>query len=99
MTRKKAIKIIMAVTGCGNRHWVGDVFAIAKRNLAGTPSNADVCYRVMCYLCNVGGGPIFFDTTTLRAHLIAAYLKSLYGDNVGGVLIGKAEGGDHATTD
>lgn len=48
MTRKRAIKIIMAATCCGNRRWAEDVFAYAKRHIIGNPSNADVCYRVMC---------------------------------------------------
>lgn len=98
ITKKRAIKIIMAATCCGDRHWAGDVFAYAKRQLAGNPSNADACYRVMCYIYNVTNYPVF-DTTALRAHSIAMRLRGLYGPNVGGTLIDETEDGNDATTD
>lgn len=48
MTKKRAIKIIMAATCCGNRRWAEDMFMDAKSKIAGKPRNVDVCYRVIC---------------------------------------------------
>lgn len=50
MTRKRAIKIIMSVTHCGNRRWVNKAFDTVKKHIAGNPSNVDVCFRVLYYL-------------------------------------------------
>lgn len=52
MTRKKAIKIIMAVTQNGDRRWANYAFDAAKRFIARNPSNADCCFRVLCYIQN-----------------------------------------------
>lgn len=37
MTKKRAIKIIMAATCCGNRRWSEDIFTDAKSKIAGKP--------------------------------------------------------------
>lgn len=65
MTRKKAIKIIMAVTHCGNRRWVNDAFNTVKKHIAGNPNNVDVCFRVLCYICN-SGPRVGFDMPSCR---------------------------------
>ena len=53
MTKKRAIKIIMAATCCGNRRWAEDMFMDAKSKIAGKPRNVDVCYRVICCIYNI----------------------------------------------
>lgn len=88
MTRKRAIKIIMAATCCGNRRWAEDVFAYAKRHIIGNPSNADVCYRVMCYIYNTTNkSRAHYDENTMRSHSIAMRLREHYGVDVGGVVV------------
>ena len=57
MTKKRAIKIIMAATCCGNRRWAEDMFVDAKSKIAGKPRNADVCYRVICCIYNISSRP------------------------------------------
>ena len=44
LTRKRAIQIVMSVTGCGNKRWVNDAFDTVKKHIAGNPSNADVSF-------------------------------------------------------
>lgn len=44
MTKKKAIKILMAVSGIGNRSDMRYLFEEVKSYLAGNPSNVDVTY-------------------------------------------------------
>ena len=92
MTKKRAIKIIMAATCCGNRRWAGDMFAYAKRHIIGNPSNADVCYRVMCYIYNTTNkSRAHYDENTMQSHSIAMRLRELYGVDVGGVVIQGSE--------
>lgn len=92
MTKKRAIKIIMAATCCGNRRWAVDVFAYAKQHIIGNSSNADVCYRVMCYIYNTTNkSREHYDENTMRSHSIAMRLKELYGVDVGGVVIQGSE--------
>lgn len=57
MTKKRAIKIIMAATCCGNRSWAEDMFMDAKSKIAGKPRNVDVCYRVICCIYNISCEP------------------------------------------
>ena len=52
MTRKKAIKTIMSVTGHGDKRAANKAFDNVKKCLAGNPRNADVCYRVICFIYN-----------------------------------------------
>lgn len=87
MTKKRAIKIIMAATCCGNRSWAEDVFMDAKSKIAGKPRNADVCYRVVCLIYNVSCKPEYEASTSLMAHSVALQLRSLYGPGIGGKLI------------
>lgn len=87
MTKKRAIKIIMAATCCGNRRWASEIFAESKKNIDGFPSNADVCYRVVCLIYNVSCKPEYEASTSLMAHSVALQLRSLYGPGVGGKLI------------
>jgi hypothetical protein len=85
---KEGNKIIMAATCCGNRRWAEDVFAYAKRHIIGNPSNADVCYRVMCYIYNTTNkSRAHYDENTMRSHSIAMRLRELYGVDVGGVVV------------
>lgn len=37
MTRKRAIKIIMSVTHCGNRRWVNEAFDTVKKTYCRKP--------------------------------------------------------------
>ncbi len=88
MTKKRAIKIIMAATCCGNRRWASELFAETKKSIDGFPSNADVCYRVMCYIYNITNkGPAFYDPDTMRSQSIKMQLRELYGMGVGGILV------------
>ena len=89
MTRKKAIKIIMAVTQNGDRRWANYAFDAAKRFIARNPSNADCCFRVLCYIQNtsIQGG---FDIMSFRAFLIARLLRRRYGPILGGTLVDPA---------
>lgn len=90
MTRKKAIKIIMAVTHCGNRRWVNDAFNTVKKHIAGNPNNVDVCFRVLCYICN-SGPRVGFDMTSIMAYRWSCVLFRLYGPNIGGTLVDDVE--------
>ena len=76
MTKKRAIKIIMAATCCGNRRWAEDMFVDAKSKIAGKPRNSR---------------PEYEKSTSLMAHSIATQLKDLYGPGVGGKLIDDLE--------
>lgn len=87
MTKKRAIKIIMAATCCGNRRWAEDMFTNVKRKIAGKPRNTDVCYRVICYIFNTGYRPEYEKSTSLMARSIVARLRELYGPGLGGKLI------------
>lgn len=87
MTKKRAIKIIMAATCCGNRHWAEDMFMYAKSKIAGKPRNVDVCYRVICCIYNISCGPEYEKSTSLMASSIVARLRELYGPGLGGKLI------------
>lgn len=87
MTKKRAIKIIMAATCCGNRRWEEDVFTNVKSKIAGKPRNTDVCYRVICYIFNTGYRPEYEKSTSLMARSIVARLRELYGPGIGGKLI------------
>lgn len=93
MTKKRAIKIIMAATCCGNRRWAEDMFTDAKSKIAGKPRNADVCYRVICLIYNISCSAEYEKSTSLRAWSIAARLKELYGPGLGGKLIDDLEKG------
>ena len=87
MTKKRAIKIIMAATCCGNRRWAEDMFTNVKSKIAGKPRNTDVCYRVICYIFNTGYRPEYKKSTSLMAHSIEMQLWGLYGPGLGGKLI------------
>ena len=89
--KKRAIKIIMAATCCGNRRWAEDMFVDAKSKIAGKPRNADVCYRVICCIYNISNRPEYEKSTSLMAHSIVTQLKDLYGPGVGGKLIDDLE--------
>lgn len=92
MTKKRAIKIIMAATCCGNRRWASELFAEAKKSIDGFPSNADACYRVMCYIYNITNkGTAYHDPDTMRSHSTAMRLRELYGVDVGGVVVQEFE--------
>lgn len=87
MTKKRAIKIIMAATCRGNRRWASVLFAEEKKRIYGSPSNADVCYRVMCYIYNITNkDPAYYDPDTMRSQSIKMQLRELYGMGVGGIL-------------
>lgn len=52
MTRKKAIKTIMSVTGHGDKRAASDTFDMVKKCIVGNPSNADVCFRALALIYN-----------------------------------------------
>lgn len=52
MTRKKAIKTIMAVTTHGDKRAADNTFDAVKKHLAGNPSNATVLYRTLILINN-----------------------------------------------
>lgn len=96
MTRKKAIKTIMSVTGHGDKRAANKAFDNVKKCLAGNPRNADVCYRVICFIYNVAnsdpdGTDVHAYKTIMRAWVSAKLLRLRYGSRVGGTLIGDAE--------
>ena len=91
MKKKRAIKIIMAATCCGNRRWAEDMFVYAKSKIAGKPRNVDVCYRVICCIYNISCGPVHEKSTSLKAWSIAALLREQYGLGLGGKLIDDLE--------
>ncbi len=93
MTKKRAIKIIMAATCCGNRRWAEDMFTNVKSKIAGKPRNTDVCYRVICYIFNTSYSAEYAKSTSLMAWSIAARLRELYGPGLGGKLIDDLEKG------
>ena len=90
LTQKRAIKIVMHVTGCGNKRWVNDAFDTVKKHIAGNPSNADVCYRLLCQICN-SCPKVGFSWTAIMAYRWSCVLLRLYGQNVGGTLLDNAE--------
>lgn len=95
MTRKKAIKTIMSVTGHGDKRAANKAFDNVKKCLAGNPRNADVCYRALALIYNRASadpGPCFYTFRTIaRAWLFAKLLRDRYGTGIGGTLIGDAE--------
>ena len=95
MTRKKAIKTIMSVTGHGDKRAASDTFDMVKKCIVGNPSNADVCYRTLALIYNKASAdpePCFYTFRTIaRAWVSAKLLRLLYGSRVGGTLIGDAE--------
>lgn len=46
MTKKKAIKTIMAVTHYGNRSWANKLFDYVKKQMVENSSNVDICNRI-----------------------------------------------------
>lgn len=96
MTRKKAIKTIMSVTGHGDKRAANKAFDNVKKCLAGNPRNADVCYRVICFIYNAAnsdpdGPDVHAYKTLTRAWVSAKLLRLRYGSRIGGTLIGDAE--------
>ena len=95
MTRKKAIKTIMAVTHHGDKRAASVTFDAVKKHLAGNPSNADVLFRTLLLIYNRASAdpePGFYTFATItRAWVYAKNLQINYGSNVGGKLIEKAE--------
>lgn len=95
MTRKRAIKIIMAVTGHGDKRAASNTFDMVKKCIVGNPSNADVCYRTLAPIYNKASAdpePCFYTFRTIaRAWLLAKLLRDRYGTGIGGTLIGDAE--------
>lgn len=95
MTRKKAIKTIMSVTGHGDKRAASDTFDMVKKCIVGNPSNADVCFRVLALIYNRASAdpePCFYTLGTIaRAWLLAKLLRYRYGTGIGGTLIGDAE--------
>ena len=96
MTRKKAIKTIMSVTGHGDKRAANKAFDNVKKCLAGNPRNADVCYRVICFIYNAAnsdpdGPDVHAYKTIMRASIYAKLMRDYYGPGVGGKLIGDAE--------
>lgn len=96
MTRKKAIKTIMSVTGHGDKRAANKAFDNVKKCLAGNPRNADVCYRVICFIYNAAnsdpdGPDVHAYKTIMRAWVSAKLLRLRYGTGIGGTLIGDAE--------
>lgn len=95
MTRKKAIKTIMAVTTHGDKRAADNTFDAVKKHLAGNPSNATVLYRTLILINNRASAdpkPCFYTFKTIaRAWLFAELLRDRYGTGIGGTLIGDAE--------
>lgn len=95
MTRKKAIKTIMAVTTHGDKRAAGNTFDAVKKHLAGNPSNATVLYRTLILINNRASRdpePSFYTfTVIMRASIYAKLMRDHYGPGVGGKLIGDAE--------
>lgn len=90
LTRKKAIKIVMSVTGCGNKRWVSDAFDTVKSHIAGNPSNADVCFRLLYQILNLCP-QVGFSMTAIMAYRWMCVLIRLYGPTIGGTTIHEAE--------
>ena len=93
MTRKKAIKTIMAVTHHGNRSWANKLFDYVKKQMVENSNNVDVCYRALCMIYNtsmsepspqnaIGG---------LRAWLMGKRFRDRYGIYIGGKLLADVE--------
>lgn len=95
MTRKKAIKTIMSVTGHGDKRAASDTFDMVKKCIVGNPSNADVCFRALALIYNRASAdpePCFYTFRTIaRAWLFAKLLRDRYGTGIGGPLVGEAE--------
>ena len=96
MTRKKAIKTIMSVTGHGDKRAANKAIDNVKKCLAGNPRNADVCFRVICFIYNAAnsdpdGPDVYAYKTLMRAWVSAKRLRLRYGTGIGGTLIGDAE--------
>ena len=95
MTRKKAIKTIMAVTHHGDKRAASVTFDAVKKHLAGNPSNATILYRTLILIYNRARRdpePSFYTFTVIvRAGAYAKLLSIKYGPNMRGTLIDDAE--------
>lgn len=91
MTKKKAIKILMAVSGCGNRSDMRYLFEGIKNYIAENPSNVDVTYRALCVILNMAKGGMLPPVAGVRAMRRSMLMRLKYGDNIGGTLIDDAE--------
>lgn len=78
MTREKAIKTIMAVTGDGNRRWANHIFNVVKEGVGGNPRNVDCCLFVLHQIEIAGclGGAFY--CASVKACLIAAQVCRRY---------------------
>lgn len=93
MTRKKAIKTIMAVTHYGNRSWANKLFDYVKKQMVENSSNVDICYRTLCMIHNAKMSEPSPQKAVagLRSWLMGNRFRDRYGKDIGGKLLADEE--------
>ena len=95
MTRKKAIKTIMAVTTHGDKRAADNTFDAVKNSSVAGVSCKMFLYRTLILINNRASRdpePSFYTfTVIMRASIYAKLMRDHYGPGVGGKLIGDAE--------
>ena len=93
MTRKKAIKTIMAVTHYGNRSWANKLFDYVKKQMVENSSNVNICYRALCMIYNTTMSEPNPQNAIagLRSWLMGKRFRDRYGKYIGGKLLADEE--------
>lgn len=93
MTKKKAIKTIMAVTHYGNRSWANKLFDYVKKQMVENSSNVDICYRTLCMIYNTTMSEQNPKNAIagLRSWLMGKRFRGRYGKDIGGKLLADVE--------
>ena len=93
MTKKKAIKSIMAVTHHGNRSWANKSFDYVKKQMVQNSSNLDICYRTLCMIYNTTMSEPNPQNAIagLRSWRMGKRFRDHYGKYIGGKLLADVE--------
>lgn len=86
MTKKKAIKMLMAVSGCGNRSDANYLFELMRKQLKkhpkGNPSNAEVTRRVLGFVVWGAKEGVMDSVYGVRAAIHGLCMDRKYGENI-----------------
>lgn len=93
MTKKKAIKMIMAVTHYGNRSWANNLFDYVKKQMVENSSNVNICYRALCMIYNTTMSEPSQQNAVagLWSWLMGKRFRDRYGKDIGGKLLADVE--------
>ena len=95
MTKKKAIKILMAVSGCGDRSDVNLLFEAMreqmKRRPKGNPSNAEVTRRTLGFIVWGAQEGFVNPVNGVRAAIRGLLMDRKYGESIKDAMAGVKE--------